>query len=268
MSIALAFQTEEERVMGYSLQRANVWKRISAWLFDLILAAIVAVLCAWGLTVVTGFDTQYNRLIARYDVILENNQLSREDLSTMAYSELTAEEKAAVEKANAALAADREAVHAYQMVTQMMVMIISISILLAHLILEFAIPLKFRHGRTLGKKIFGIAVMRSEGVEIQHVGLFIRTILGKYAVETMLPVMAIAMFLIGTLDIVALAVVVIVLVAQAGLFLCTHKHTLIHDLLADTVVVDFASQKIFPTREALLAYKKAEHARKVEESGF
>lgn len=36
--------------MTFDLQRANVWKRISAFLFDVILLAIACVLCAWGLS--------------------------------------------------------------------------------------------------------------------------------------------------------------------------------------------------------------------------
>ena len=52
--------------MTFDLQRANVWKRISAFLFDVILLAIACVLCAWGLSALLGFDAQYQTLMARY----------------------------------------------------------------------------------------------------------------------------------------------------------------------------------------------------------
>ena len=45
--------------MTFDLQRANVWKRISAFLFDVILLAIACVLCAWGLSALLRFDAQY-----------------------------------------------------------------------------------------------------------------------------------------------------------------------------------------------------------------
>ena len=50
--------------MTFDLQRANVWKRISAFLFDVILLAISCVLCAWGLSALLGFDAQYQTLLS------------------------------------------------------------------------------------------------------------------------------------------------------------------------------------------------------------
>ena len=36
----------------------------------------------------------------------------------------------------------------------------------------------------------------------------------------------------------------------------TRNHSLLHDLMAGTVVVDYASQKIFQSTEDLIAYQK------------
>ena len=52
--------------MIYDLQKATMWKRISAWLFDTILLAIVAVLCAWLVSVISGFDGYNAALAERY----------------------------------------------------------------------------------------------------------------------------------------------------------------------------------------------------------
>ena len=116
---------------------------------------------------------------------------------------------------------------------------------------------------TLGKKIFGVALMRNDGVKIGHVTLFVRTVLGKYAVETMIPIMAVMMLFFGNLNIVVLGIVLILSVAQFVLFLATRKHSLIHDLLADTVAVDMASQMIFNSTDELVAYKAKLQAEKV-----
>ena len=49
--------------MDLDLQKASMWKRISAFLFDFIMLSIVAVLFAWGLSAALGYDG-YNRTVA------------------------------------------------------------------------------------------------------------------------------------------------------------------------------------------------------------
>ena len=55
--------------MDDELQKASMWKRISAFLFDFIMLGIVAVLIGWGLSALTGYDN-YSRTVtesyARY----------------------------------------------------------------------------------------------------------------------------------------------------------------------------------------------------------
>lgn len=241
--------------MTCDLQRANVWKRISAFLFDVILLAIACVLCAWGLSALLGFDAQYQTLMARYQAAA--------DACGLDMSALTDAHRALVEQANAVLAADETAVHAYGMVIQLSILIVSFGVLSGYLLLEFLVPLLFKNGQTLGKKIFGVALMRNDGVRIGHVTLFVRTVLGKYAVETMIPIMAVMMLFFGNLNIVVLGIVLVLSVAQFVLFLATRKHSLIHDLLADTVAVDMASQMIFNSTDELVAYKAKLQAEKV-----
>ena len=240
--------------MTFDLQRANVWKRISAFLFDVILLAIACVLCAWGLSALLGFDAQYQTLMARYQVAADACGLDM-SIMTQTYSTLTDAQRALVEQANAVLAAVETAVHAYGMVIQLSILIVSFGVLSGYLLLEFLVPLLFKNGQTLGKKIFGVALMRNDGVRIGHVTLFVRTVLGKYAVETMIPIMAVMMLFFGNLNIVVLGIVLILSV--------TRKHSLIHDLLADTVAVDMASQMIFNSTDELVAYKAKLQAEKV-----
>ena len=49
---------------------------------------------------------------------------------------------------------------------------------------------------------------------------------------------------------------------QIILLIATDTNSLIHDLLAKTVVIDFASQMIFADEEEMIAYKKRVHAEK------
>ncbi len=156
--------------MTFDLQRANVWKRISAFLFDVILLAIACVLCAWGLSALLGFDAQYQTLMARYQAAADACGLDM-SIMTQTYSALTDAQRALVEQANAVLAADETAVHAYGMVIQLSILNFSFGVLSGYLLLEFLVPLLFKNGQTLGKKIFGVALMRNDGVRIGHVTL-------------------------------------------------------------------------------------------------
>ena len=97
------------------------------------------------------------------------------------------------------------------MIINLTLVITSISILLGYLLLEFVVPLIFKNGQTLGKKIFGIALMRNDGVKINTVMLFVRTVLGKYTIETMVPVLVIIMTFFGSAGIIGLAVLLLIM---------------------------------------------------------
>ena len=124
---------------------------------------------------------------------------------------------------------------------------------------EFVVPLLFGNGQTVGKKIFGIAVMRVNGVKINGVALFIRSILGKYTIETMVPVMLVIMVMLEVLGIVGPAVILLIGVLQIGLMLATRTNSAIHDCLANTVAVDLHSQMIFGSEAEVIEYKKRIH---------
>ena len=51
--------------MIYDLQRASMWKRISAWLLDAILLCIVTTLMAFLLSIALNYDSYSQRLDAR-----------------------------------------------------------------------------------------------------------------------------------------------------------------------------------------------------------
>jgi hypothetical protein len=90
--------------------------------------------------------------------------------------------------------------------------------------------------------------------------MFVRSILGKYTVETMVPIFLIVLTLVGGAGIIGLAALVILLAYNVVLFVRTKNKTFIHDLLAYTVAVDIHSQMIFETKEEMMAYKNKIHA--------
>ena len=240
--------------MDFDLQKASMWKRISAFLFDFIMLGIVAVLFAWALSALTGYDGYSRTVTESYAKYGEEYGVDLR-ISRAECEALTEAEARQVDAAFAALNADRTALRANQMMLQLSVLIISLGFFFAHLLMEFFIPLKLGTGQTLGKKIFSIGLMKAEGVKVNAATLFIRAILGKYAIETMVPVLIILMIYWGTIGVVGPAVLFLILVMELIVMIATKTNSLIHDLLAGTVVIDAASQRIFDTPEELAAYK-------------
>lgn len=247
--------------MIYDLQKASMWKRISAFLFDAILLVIIAVLFATGLSLVTGYDRYSRAMDEIYARYTEEYGVNFE-MSLSEYDALTPEEMQRLDAAYSALNKDTEAVYNQQMIVQLTLVIASLSILFAFLLLEFFVPLALKNGQTLGKKIFGIALMLKEGVRLSPVALFIRTVLGKYCLETMVPVLIIFLLVFGSLGLTGLLVLAGIGILQVILLIATPTNAPIHDCLASTVAVDLASQMIFASKAALIAYKEKMQAEK------
>ena len=131
---------------------------------------------------------------------------------------------------------------------------ITVSLLVSDFIVYFVVPLLFKNGQTLGKKIFGLAVMRTNSVKISNPALFIRAMVGRFAIETMFPVSLIVMFCLGLLPIGPI-VVILLGILEIVVMIVTKTNSSIHDLISDTVVVDMASQQIFDTAEEMESYK-------------
>ena len=241
--------------MIYDLQKAGIWKRMAAWIFDGILTCILAVGLGLVLSALLGYN-QWNQQLNEAYGEYEAEYGIRLEISQETYEAMSDEERASYDAAYEALISDEETVYIYNMVLNLSLVITTLGILLAVMVWEFAIPLLFGNGQTLGKKIFGLGVIRNDGVQINNLQLFTRTLLGKYTIDTMIPVAIVMMLLWGITD---LSGTLVLLALLAGQLLClglTRTNSAIHDLLAGTVVVDISSQMIFRTTEDLIAYQK------------
>ena len=154
-----------------------------------------------------------------------------------------------VEAVYNALLKDEEFTKLYSQLSNTRMMMLSFSLLGTVLIMELFVPLLFGNGQTLGKKIFGIGVMHIEGIRITGKQAFIRSVLGKYCIELMLPIYILLMTLTGGLGIVGWALLAVLLLAQIICLVITRTNAPIHDIFASTVTVDLASQHIFETIE-------------------
>lgn len=254
--------------MRLDLQKAGMLKRISAYILDFILILILTVGFACLFSAIFGYSKHEETLDARREYYVSEygiKEIAKDfALSDTELEALTEQERAAYIAASEAFEKDEAAIHAWSMIISLSFLIITLALLFTFLVLEFAIPLFLGNGMTVGKKIFGIGVMHENYVRIKPVTLFIRAILGKYTIETMVPVYLVLMILFGSLGIVGTVVLIGILVLQIVMLTTTKTNSAIHDLLSHTVCVDYASQMIFENADAVTAFK-AQCAREAAE---
>ena len=248
--------------MMTDIQKGGIWKRASAWLFDKILLFILVVGIAALVSLIVDYDGNYNAYMEIRSSVEEEYGISFE-ITEEEFNGYDAEKQARYNAAYEALNANKEAVRLYSLITNLALLIVTFSFLAAYLILEFTIPLLLKNGMTLGKKIFGLGVMKQNGVKISGPVLFVRTILGKYAVEVMIPVFILIMTFFGRGNIFLIILLALIPIVNLILVIATRNNCFLHDLLAVTVVVDYGSQKIFDTEEEMMAYITEQHETEV-----
>lgn len=247
--------------MPISIQKASIWKRISAHLLDAILALILAVGFAFGVSAILKYDSHLDQLAA-YEK--EYAQIYGIDLtlSEDEINELPEEDQAKLEQATDAYHNDERVLKTEATLMYIVIAMVSVGAFLACLLVYFIIPLFFKNGQTLGKKVFGLAVMRTNCVKASNPVLFVRSMIGLYAMEVMAPIFLLSIGVVGAITLVLLVILEIVVMCV------TKTNSSIHDLLSDTVVVDFASQQIFESEEELIEYKKELQAAEAAKSDY
>ncbi len=252
-----------------SLQKASIGKRIISAIFDGILVSIIAVGLIALLSGVFKTDKHlevyqqaYNKYSTQYNINLtyeEYNALTEQQKND--YNDRAAE-------AEKAFASDNDAVYAYNMFINLSLLIITLGVLLGVILIEFVVPLFFDNGQTLGKKIFGIALMHKDAIKVSNLQLFIRAVLGKFAIELMIPIYILMMVYFNSIGVISVAILFVLLAIQIICLIATRTNSLLHDVMAGTVAVDMASQRIFDSREALIEHTKKLHAEKAEKPTF
>ena len=235
--------------MTFQLQKADFWKRFSAWMVDTVLVIVLAMVFALATSAIVQYDAYY----AKYTAITTEYETEYGvTLSSEEYEKLSEDDKAAYDEQKkqmqTALSKNEEAMQLASKISSLLVTIACVALLGGTFIAHFIIPLCLKNGRTLGKKVFGLAVTRTNGVKITAPILFVRSMIGLYAMETM------AVIMLCTMGIVGIVAALLVQALQIGVMIKTKHNGSIHDLLSDTAVVDFASQRIFDTQEDMLAY--------------
>ncbi len=250
--------------MNFDVQKASLLKRFSAWMLDAILLLMLGTAFCVLASSLMDFDGQYDKLQGIYEKYEKEYGIAFDKLP----EDMSEEEQALYNAADEALQKDDEALYYFTRVIYIILGSITAGLLLSFLILEFFVPLLLKNGQTVGKKIFGIGLMRVDGVRITPFALFARAVLGKFTIETMLPLITLFMTLMGMFGLVGLMIPLILLLVQIVVMVRTETNSMIHDHLAVTVAVDLASQMIFETPEDLMAYKNRLHEEKVSQTPY
>jgi len=249
------------------LQKASMWKRMAAWILDAILTAVLAVGFGVLLSALLNFDGYYRSLQGGYDRY-ESQYGVEFAITAEAYGQLEGEKKENYDAAYQALISDQQVLKDYNMVINLSLVITSVGILLAILSLELVVPLMLKNGQTVGKKAFGVGLVTADCIKVSTMQLFVRALLGKYTLETMIPVYILLMFLWGTMDMTGTVVLIGLLVAQLLCVAITRNNSAVHDKLAGTVAVDLASQKVFESADELIEYTKRIHAERAQKQDY
>ena len=239
------------------LQKASIMKRLAAWLLDAILTAIVSV----GFAVLLSVILRYDNHSETYRTKLENHESQYGIMTQVSQEQYDAMSKAEQQSYN-------EIAGMSNLVFSLSLVMISGSILLGILSTEFVVPLLLKNGQTIGKKAFSIGLVKADGVKINAMQLFVRALLGKYTIETMIPVYILVMFYFNVMDITGTFILGGLLLAQLICLAVSSTNSLIHDLLAGTVTVDIASQKIFGSTDELVAYTNRMHAEQAKRQDY
>ena len=249
------------------LQKATIWKRMAAWLLDTILIAVLAVGAAAAISSFMDYDATANELDAIYDQY--GTQYNVDLRITQAeYNAMNVAQKGNFDAAMNALNSDEKALYLFNKVINTTLLIVTFGLLAGIMILEFAVPLLLKNGQSLGRKCFGIALVRPDGVKLNNVQLFIRVLLGKYTVCSMLPAYLLILLFHGNLRLPGLLILFGLLITQLCLLIFTQNHVGIPDQMAGTVQVDLASQKVFESTEELIAYTRRIHADRAKRQDY
>lgn len=248
------------------IQRASLLKRLSAALLDFILLLILSVGAGWLTSIICNYDAHINKIEEYYEYYNEKYDIDLLGTSDK-YKDLNEEEQRAYDEryqqANEEYANDKAAIKEFSLVINLSILVVSIGVFFGIFISEFLIPLFLKNGQTVGKKVFSVGVIKNNCVKMSTFQLFVRTIIGKYTIEAMIPILLVIAIIFGIVDIVGTIVIFGLLVTQIILLFATKNHTLIHDTFAYTVVVDLPSQMIFENEDELIKYKTKLHEEEV-----
>ncbi len=243
--------------------KASPLKRFVAYMIDLILLLIIAGSVVVGMFSKLNFNSYREELVSYYD---KYEQQFGVDLS-VSKEGLTQEEQQKYVDALTALNEDEGALSALSSVVKIALLSLAVGLFVGYAILEVMLPLIFKNGQTVGKKAMGLCVMHKEHVKVSVMQVIYRAILGKYFVETLVPVVMLLLNTSNTLGMTSSLVLAAIAMTQGFIVLMSQANCGIHDKLFKTVVADFEQQYIFDSLEEKRAYEQELEEREAKYGG-
>lgn len=249
----------------YEIQKASMLKRISAFLLDFVLMTIAVTGFALLVSLMTGRMKHVDKMEEREAYYEEKYDVDF-GITEEKFNSLTEDEQKHLDNAYNEFRRDEEYNVALSKSISQLMLMVTFGFLLSFILLELVIPIIFGNGQTVGKKVFNLGVVHVNAVKISGVGLFARSILGKYTVETMIPVvLMLMMFLGGSAS--GIIVIGLLIILEIFAFFKNKMNTPIHDVLSHTVCVDLSVQLIYRTEQELIDHKTRLHNEIVDRSG-
>lgn len=143
---------------------------------------------------------------------------------------------------------DEVAFSAYNAIVKYRIGFYAFSSFLALLIINIVFPLIFKNGQTLGKKVFELGLVSKKGIKVSFANIGLRFLIGIFAFEVfpfMLYLAVSNVFSIGLFLGMALFFV------NFCLFIFTKNHTMVHDYVGGTIVVDLHTTIVFNSIEEM-----------------
>lgn len=131
----------------------------------------------------------------------------------------------------------------------------SFSIFVSLLLVYLLVPLLFKNGQTLGKKLIRLAIISKSGLTLKPINYILRVLVGFYLIE-----------IVGLIILYNLAptLALYYFIAMIAVIMFTKNNRSIHDLISGTVCVDLDAQYLIDTFEEKATAQKEEYRQYIQ----
>ena len=213
-----------------------MFRRFGSFIVDLCLVIVITVLIALPLRGISGYAATSDSMNAIFNRIAEKHGVDI-NITNQQYNALPDAEKLAIDAALEEIAADEEAGELYAKTVRLLMIVTFSSLLVSVVLLELVVPLLFKNGQTLGKKLMRLKVERRDGSDVNLVTLLLRSITGKFFIDYALPVFFFFAFVYANAGRTPLIGLLMLELGQIVCIVVTRERRAIHDIIAGTVVV-------------------------------
>lgn len=224
---------------AYTIQKASFFKRVVAFIFDMIcvMFLFVAVENLVSHPIVNA-AYNYEELDHRYEEKLVEHGIGYFDEKDDNKFKLNEIPEGETDYDWTSFRKDEEALYLEGMVSNLNLFKLTLDALLSELIIFCIVPLILKNGQTLGKKLMHLGLISTNEVKVRSWNVFARYAIGIFALETMISFFFFTFFII---PLPLLLTVVFAISSKRGMAL--------HDYIGGTIVIDMNNTVILDTVE-------------------